>query len=43
MQDSDDKVDEIYDRLTAAGVHSDKPKNMHGAWTFYFTAAQFRG
>ena len=38
MQDSDDKVDDIYDRLKAAGMHPGKPQDMHGARTFYFTA-----
>jgi catechol 2,3-dioxygenase-like lactoylglutathione lyase family enzyme len=38
MQDSDDKVDDIYDRLKAAGMQPGKPENMHGARTFYFTA-----
>ena len=38
MQDSDDKVDKIYDQLKTAGVKPDKPRNMHGAHTFYFTA-----
>jgi catechol 2,3-dioxygenase-like lactoylglutathione lyase family enzyme len=38
MQDSDDKVDAMYDQLKAAGVQLRKPENMHGAWTFYFTA-----
>jgi lactoylglutathione lyase len=38
MQDSDAKVDEIYDRLRTAGMQADEPKNMHGARTFYFTA-----
>jgi catechol 2,3-dioxygenase-like lactoylglutathione lyase family enzyme len=34
MQDSDDKVDAMYDQLKAAGVQLRKPENMHGAWTF---------
>ena len=38
MQDSDDKVDEIYDRLKMAGMQPGEPKEMHGARTFYFTA-----
>jgi hypothetical protein len=38
MQDSDDKVDDIYDRLKTAGVQIGKPKDMHGARTFYFIA-----
>jgi len=38
MQESDDKVDDIYDQLKSAGMQPGKPKNMHGARTFYFTA-----
>lgn len=38
MQDSDDRVDEIYDRLKKAGMQPGKPERMHGARTFYFTA-----
>lgn len=38
MQGSDDKVDDVYDRLKKAGIALDKPKNMHGSHTFYFTA-----
>ena len=38
MQDSDEKVDGVYDRLKRAGMQPDKPKNMHGPRTFYFTA-----
>jgi hypothetical protein len=38
MQDSDDKVDDIYNRLKMAGMQPGKPQDMHGAHTFYFTA-----
>jgi catechol 2,3-dioxygenase-like lactoylglutathione lyase family enzyme len=38
MQDSDDKVDQIHDRLKTAGMRLGKPENMHGARTFHFTA-----
>ena len=38
MQDSDDKVDDIYERLKTAGLRPGRPENMHGARTFYFTA-----
>ena len=38
MQDSDDKVDETYDRLKTTGMEPGKPRNMHGSRTFYFTA-----
>ena len=38
MQDSDDKVDAIYDRLKTGGIEPGRPHDMHGAHTFYFTA-----
>ena len=38
MQDSDDKVDDIYERLKTAGLRPGRPENMLGARTFYFTA-----
>ncbi|MGH2872312.1 MAG: VOC family protein [Solirubrobacteraceae bacterium] len=38
MQDSDAHVDAIHSRLRAAGAAVDEPKNLHGAWAFYFTA-----
>lgn len=38
MQDSREEVDEIYRRLTADGIAAGKPKEFHGAWTFYFDA-----
>lgn len=38
MQDSRERVDEIYRRLTADGIDAGKPKEFHGAWTFYFHA-----
>jgi len=38
MQDSDEKVDDVYDQLKTAGMQPGKPRDMHGAWTFYFTA-----
>jgi lactoylglutathione lyase len=37
MQDSG--VDDVYDRLKAAGMRPGKPENMHGTRTFNFTAA----
>ncbi len=37
-QDSDDRVNEIYQRLHADGVAAGPPKHLHGAWTFYFHA-----
>lgn len=38
MQDSREKVDEIHQRLTAAGVDVEPAREFHGAWTFYFRA-----
>jgi lactoylglutathione lyase len=38
MQDSDDKVDAIYNRLKTAGIEPGRPHDMHGAHTFYFIA-----
>jgi catechol 2,3-dioxygenase-like lactoylglutathione lyase family enzyme len=38
MQDSPERVDEIYERLKAAGLDMEPPKEFHGAWTFYFRA-----
>ncbi len=38
MQESRQRVDEIYERLKAAGFASEPPKEFHGAWTFYFRA-----
>lgn len=38
MQRDDAKVDEVFERLKAAGVEVERPKDMHGAWTFYFQA-----
>ena len=40
MQDSRERVDEIYRRLTADGIDAGKPKEFHGAWTFYFRARE---
>ncbi len=37
-QESDERVNEIHQRLLADGVEVDPPKSMHGAWTFYFLA-----
>jgi lactoylglutathione lyase len=36
MQDSDDKVDDIYNRLKTAGIQTGKSENVHGARSFYF-------
>lgn len=38
MQVEDAKVDAIHQRLRTDGVEVGERKNMHGAWTFYFTA-----
>ena len=38
MQDSPERVDEIYQRLKSAGFEAKPPKEFHGAWTFYFRA-----
>jgi catechol 2,3-dioxygenase-like lactoylglutathione lyase family enzyme len=40
MQDSDEKVDDIYDRLKTAGLRPGQPENMHGARTFYFNRSR---
>ena len=37
-QDSDDRVNEIYQRLHADGIAASPPKHLHGAWTFSFLA-----
>jgi lactoylglutathione lyase len=38
MQDSRERVDEIYQRLKADGFEAEPPKEFHGAWTFYLQA-----
>jgi lactoylglutathione lyase len=38
MQDSRERVDEIYASLKAAGFDAPGPREFHGAWTFYLTA-----
>jgi len=38
MQDSREKVDEIFERLKAGGLDPQPPREFHGAWTFYLTA-----
>jgi len=37
-QDSKEAVDEIYKKLKAAKVEVNKPKDYHGAWTFFVKA-----
>ncbi|MBV8126075.1 MAG: VOC family protein [Planctomycetaceae bacterium] len=38
MQESRERVDEIYERLKSDGFDVKPPKQFHGAWTFYFRA-----
>ena len=38
MQDSSERVDEIYRRLKADGYEAEPPREFHGAWTFYLKA-----
>jgi len=38
MQESRERVDEIYQHLTSGGFDAEPPREFHGAWTFYFRA-----
>jgi lactoylglutathione lyase len=38
MQESRERVDEIYQRLTSGGFAAEPPREFHGAWTFYLRA-----
>jgi lactoylglutathione lyase len=38
MQESREQVDEIYERMQAAGFDAAPPREFHGAWTFYLQA-----
>ena len=38
MQDSREKVDEIFGRLKDGGYDPPPPREFHGAWTFYLKA-----
>jgi lactoylglutathione lyase len=38
MQESRQKVDEMYERLKTDGFELKPPMEFHGAWTFYFHA-----
>jgi catechol 2,3-dioxygenase-like lactoylglutathione lyase family enzyme len=38
MQDSRERVDEIYERLKAGGWGASPPREFHAAWTFYLRA-----
>ncbi len=35
MQDSAQRVDEIYAQMKADGIVAEPPREFHGAWTFY--------
>ena len=39
MQDSRERVDEMYERLKSDGFDPQPPREFHGAWTFYFRDA----
>jgi len=36
IQESEERVNEINERLRADGYHVAKPAHLHGSWTFYF-------
>jgi catechol-2,3-dioxygenase len=38
MQESRERVDEIYPHLTSSGFDAKPPREFHGAWTFYLRA-----
>jgi catechol 2,3-dioxygenase-like lactoylglutathione lyase family enzyme len=38
MQESPERVNEMYERLKAGGFDAPPPKEFHGAWTFYVRA-----
>jgi catechol 2,3-dioxygenase-like lactoylglutathione lyase family enzyme len=38
MQESRERVDAIHERLKAGGVDVEQPRELHGAWTFFFRA-----
>jgi lactoylglutathione lyase len=38
MQESRERVDEMYLRLKSGGNEVEPPRQFHGAWTFYFRA-----
>ena len=38
IQESEERVTEINERLKADGFEVPPPSRQHGAWTFYFTA-----
>jgi lactoylglutathione lyase len=39
MQESEERVNEINQRLKDDGFDVEPPKSFHGAWTFYFRAS----
>jgi catechol 2,3-dioxygenase-like lactoylglutathione lyase family enzyme len=38
MQESRERVEEIHARLKAGGIDVEQPRELHGAWTFFFRA-----
>ena len=38
IQESRERVDQLYERITSAGLDAKAPREFHGAWTFYFRA-----
>jgi lactoylglutathione lyase len=38
IQESEQRVDEINQRLKDDGFEVDPPARLHGSWTFYFRA-----
>jgi len=38
IQDSEEQVNQINQRLQDDGYHVPKPARLHGSWTFYFQA-----
>jgi catechol 2,3-dioxygenase-like lactoylglutathione lyase family enzyme len=38
IQESSERVDQLYERITSAGFDAKAPREFHGAWTFYFRA-----
>ena len=42
MQDSRERVDEIYERLKSDGFDVESPREFHRAWTFFFRAGRLR-
>jgi catechol 2,3-dioxygenase-like lactoylglutathione lyase family enzyme len=38
MQESRERVDQIHERIKAGGFDVEAPRELHGAWTFFFRA-----